>query len=236
MAAGRTIGCFGLTEPDFGSNPSGMLTTATRVGSGYSITGTKRWITNGSRAQVALVWAKLDGKVRGFLVPTDTSGFAARDIHGEVVAASERDQRARARRGRRRRAGVVARCHGAQGAAIVPLAGAIRPLLRCRRRRDGLLRRGAVVCEGPRTVQPADRRLSARAAEASRDGVAHHGRAARVLAAGASPKRLAPRPRRRRSRWPSATAWRWRANAREMRATSSARTASPTSTSAAATC
>jgi glutaryl-CoA dehydrogenase len=83
MAAGRTIGCFGLTEPDFGSNPSGMLTTATRTNGGYSITGTKRWITNGSVAKLALVWAKLDGKVRGFLVPTSTPGFTARDIHGK---------------------------------------------------------------------------------------------------------------------------------------------------------
>jgi glutaryl-CoA dehydrogenase len=83
MAAGRTIGCFGLTEPDFGSNPSGMLTTAKPTSGGYSITGTKRWITNGSVAKVALVWAKLDGKVRGFLVPTTTPGFTARDIHGK---------------------------------------------------------------------------------------------------------------------------------------------------------
>jgi glutaryl-CoA dehydrogenase len=83
LAAGRAIGCFGLTEPDFGSNPAGMLTTATRTGAGYRITGTKRWITNGSVANVALVWAKLDGVVRGFLVPTKTPGFAARDIHGK---------------------------------------------------------------------------------------------------------------------------------------------------------
>jgi glutaryl-CoA dehydrogenase len=83
MAAGRLIGCFGLTEPDFGSNPSGMLTTAVRTGSGYRITGTKRWITNGSVANVALVWAKLEGTVRGFLVPTATPGFSARDIHGK---------------------------------------------------------------------------------------------------------------------------------------------------------
>jgi glutaryl-CoA dehydrogenase len=83
MAAGRALGCFGLTEPDFGSNPSGMLTTATRTGSGYRITGTKRWITSGSVAHVALVWAKLDGVVRGFLVPTKTKGFAAKDIHGK---------------------------------------------------------------------------------------------------------------------------------------------------------
>jgi glutaryl-CoA dehydrogenase len=83
MAAGRAIGCFGLTEPDFGSNPSGMLTTARRTGSGYRITGTKRWITNGSIAHVALVWAKLDGVVRGFLVPAPAAGFAAKDIHGK---------------------------------------------------------------------------------------------------------------------------------------------------------
>jgi len=80
MAAGRLIGCFGLTEPDFGSNPSGMLTTATKTSSGYSLTGTKRWITNGSIADVALVWAKLDGVVRGFLVPTKAKNFVARDI------------------------------------------------------------------------------------------------------------------------------------------------------------
>jgi glutaryl-CoA dehydrogenase len=83
MAAGRVIGCFGLTEPDFGSNPSGMLTTAKRVSGGFVLNGTKRWITNGSAAQVALVWAKLDGVVRGFLVPTSSRGFSARDIHGK---------------------------------------------------------------------------------------------------------------------------------------------------------
>jgi glutaryl-CoA dehydrogenase len=83
MAAGRAIGCFGLTEPDFGSNPTGMLTTAKRVSGGFRITGTKRWITNGSAAHVALVWAKLEGKVHGFLVPANTKGFTTRDIHGK---------------------------------------------------------------------------------------------------------------------------------------------------------
>src|SRR5262249_25508777 len=68
---------------DFGSNPNGMLTTATRTQGGYRITGTKRWITNGSVAHVALVWAKLDGVVRGFLVPTKSPGFTAHDIHGK---------------------------------------------------------------------------------------------------------------------------------------------------------
>lgn len=83
MARGRVIGCFGLTEPDFGSNPSGMRASAVKTPGGYRLTGTKRWITNGSIAHVALIWAKLDGVVRGFLVPTTTPGFTARDIHGK---------------------------------------------------------------------------------------------------------------------------------------------------------
>ncbi len=83
MAAGRAIGCFGLTEPDFGSNPSGMLTTAVRAGGTFKLNGTKRWITNGNLAQVALIWARHDGVVRGFLVPTDSKGFTARTIDGK---------------------------------------------------------------------------------------------------------------------------------------------------------
>jgi glutaryl-CoA dehydrogenase len=83
MATGRIIGCFGLTEPDFGSNPTGMRTTAKKTAGGYLLNGVKRWITNGGIANVALVWAKLDGEVRGFLVPTDSKGFSTRDIHGK---------------------------------------------------------------------------------------------------------------------------------------------------------
>ncbi len=87
MAKGKLIGCFGLTEPDAGSNPNGMLTVAKEDGDGYVLNGTKRWITNGNLAHVALVWAKLnnkDGEVRGFLVPTDTKGFEARPIHKKM--------------------------------------------------------------------------------------------------------------------------------------------------------
>ncbi len=80
MAAGEVIGCFGLTEPDFGSNPSGMLTRADKIDGGYRLSGRKRWITNGNIAQLAIVWAKLDGVIRGFLVPTDTKGFTAQKI------------------------------------------------------------------------------------------------------------------------------------------------------------
>ncbi|MCC7539591.1 MAG: acyl-CoA dehydrogenase family protein [Deltaproteobacteria bacterium] len=81
MAKGQAIGCFGLTEPDFGSNPSGMLTRAEKVSGGYVLNGTKRWITNGCISDVAIVWAKLDGIVRGFLVPKGTKGYSTRTIH-----------------------------------------------------------------------------------------------------------------------------------------------------------
>jgi glutaryl-CoA dehydrogenase len=81
MASGDVIGCFGLTEPDFGSNPSGMITRADKLrGGGYRINGRKRWITNGNIAKLAIVWAKLDGEIRGFLVPTGTKGFTAQKI------------------------------------------------------------------------------------------------------------------------------------------------------------
>lgn len=87
MAKGEVIGCFGLTEPDHGSNPSGMRTVAIDDGTHWVLNGTKRWITNGNISQVALVWAKVggpEGKVRGFLVPTDTKGFEARLIHKKM--------------------------------------------------------------------------------------------------------------------------------------------------------
>src|SRR5690606_38783945 len=80
MAAGEAIGCFGLTEPDFGSNPAGMRTRARRDGSDWVLNGTKMWITNGSVADVAVVWAQTDEGIRGFVVPTDTPGFSAPEI------------------------------------------------------------------------------------------------------------------------------------------------------------
>jgi glutaryl-CoA dehydrogenase len=84
MQQGKAIGCFGLTEPQFGSNPGGMLTRAVKQGSGYVLNGEKMWITNGSIADVALVWAKCeDDKVRGFLVEKGTPGFTTKDIHGK---------------------------------------------------------------------------------------------------------------------------------------------------------
>jgi glutaryl-CoA dehydrogenase len=84
MATGEAIGCFGLTEPDFGSNPGGMRTRATRDGGDWVLRGSKMWITNGSVADVAVVWARTDEGVRGFVVPTDTPGFGAHEIHRKM--------------------------------------------------------------------------------------------------------------------------------------------------------
>ncbi|MDQ1635180.1 MAG: glutaryl-CoA dehydrogenase [Frankiaceae bacterium] len=80
MAEGSAIGCFGLTESDFGSNPGGMLTRARRDGDDWILDGSKMWITNGSVADVAVVWAQTEDKVRGFVVPTDAPGFSAPEI------------------------------------------------------------------------------------------------------------------------------------------------------------
>jgi glutaryl-CoA dehydrogenase len=86
LQKGEAIGCFGLTEPDAGSNPAAMRTRARRDGDGYVLNGEKMWITSGSIAQVAVIWAKNEeenGKVRGFLVETDRPGFRAADVHGK---------------------------------------------------------------------------------------------------------------------------------------------------------
>jgi glutaryl-CoA dehydrogenase len=84
LQAGEAIGCFGLTEPGFGSNPAGMLTEARRDGSGWVLRGEKTWITNGSVADVAVVWARAEDGIRGFLVERGTPGFTASDIHGKL--------------------------------------------------------------------------------------------------------------------------------------------------------
>jgi glutaryl-CoA dehydrogenase len=84
LASAEKIGCFGLTEPDFGSNPGGMITKAEKVDGGYLLNGAKMWITNGTIADVAVVWAKLDGKVRGFLVEKGTKGFSAPETKGKL--------------------------------------------------------------------------------------------------------------------------------------------------------
>lgn len=84
LASGEFVGCFGLTEPDYGSNPAGMITKAERVANGYKLNGRKMWITNASIADVAVIWAKLDGKIRGFIVEKGTAGFQPKAMHGKL--------------------------------------------------------------------------------------------------------------------------------------------------------
>lgn len=85
LARGEVVGCFGLTEPEFGSNPGGMITKAIRDGSDWVINGSKMWITNGSIADIAIVWAKdEDDIIRGFIIPKDTKGFSAPEMHGKL--------------------------------------------------------------------------------------------------------------------------------------------------------
>jgi glutaryl-CoA dehydrogenase len=84
MAAGEAIGCFGLTEPDHGSDPSGMTTRATRNGADWVLSGTKMWITNGPVADIAVVWAATEDGIRGFLVPRGAKGFTSREIHKKM--------------------------------------------------------------------------------------------------------------------------------------------------------
>ena len=84
MARGDAIGCFGLTEPDFGSDPAGMRTSARRRGPDWVLNGNKLWITNGGIADVAVVWARADDGIRGFIVPTSSRGFSTRDIHRKI--------------------------------------------------------------------------------------------------------------------------------------------------------
>jgi len=84
LARGEIIGCFGLTEPDYGSDPGGMTTRADKVGGGYRLTGSKTWISNAPVADLAVVWAKLDGVIRGFIVERGTPGFATPKIEGKL--------------------------------------------------------------------------------------------------------------------------------------------------------
>ena len=142
LASGEWIGCFGLTEPDAGSDPGGMTTRAEKIAGGYRLTGAKMWITNAPIADVFVVWAKSrahDGKIRGFVLEKGMKGLTAPKIEGKLVAArlDHRRDRDGRRRGRRRRA--AAECRGAEGAVRLPQPRALRHRLGRDGRGGGLL-------------------------------------------------------------------------------------------------
>ena len=152
LQQGKAIGCFGLTEPDFGSNPGGMRTRGVKDGDDYILNGEKAWITSGTIADVALVWARTDEGVRGFLVEKGTPGYSAKDIKGKwSLRASVTSTLALAGRAR---AGAQYASQGAgtEGAVELPDAGALRHRLGRHRRRHGLLQRGAGIRQGAQTV------------------------------------------------------------------------------------
>jgi glutaryl-CoA dehydrogenase len=153
MQKGDKLGCFGLTEPDFGSNPGGMRTRARKVGNEYVLNGEKMWITSGSIADVAVIWAKTDDSgdsndstsIRGFLVETDRPGFRAEDIHGKwSLRASVTSSLSR----------------WPEVSADVPESGPLRNRVGCRRRGHGLLRLRVAVFAIPQAVSRPAHRLT----------------------------------------------------------------------------
>ena len=235
MATGELLGCFGLTEPDHGSDPGSMVTRAEKVPGGFSLTGAKTWITNAPVADVGIIWAKLDGRIRGFLIERGTKGFSTPKIEGklslrasitgEVVlegAVVPEDNLLPNVSG-------LAGPFGCLNVARAGIAwGAMGAAEFCwHRARDYVL--------DPQAVRPAARRQPAGAEEARRHADRDHARPAR----GAPPvaaDRCRARRRRRRSRCSSATiaARRWRS--RGLPATCTAATASPRNSTSCACC
>ena len=184
MATGEAIGCFGLTEADFGSNPAGMRTRAKRDGDDWVINGTKMWITNGSVADVAIVWAQTDEGIKGFIVPTDTPGFSAPKITKKLsLRASVTSEL------------VLENVHLPRDAVLPDATGLRGPLsclnearasLRCSRRSSRLLGDHDRLCHLTRGVRPPACFTSADAGEAGR----HDPGAAEGVSAGAALGRL----------------------------------------------
>ena len=155
MALGEILGCFGLTEPDAGSNPGAMRTRAKKDGDSYVLNGEKMWITSGSIADIAIIWAKVtdeDDRIRGFIVPTDTPGFKAADVHGKwslrasvTSSLSLQDVRIPADC-------LLPRLQRTRLAPQLPQPGALRHRLGSHRRSHGLLRLLAAVRAVPQAV------------------------------------------------------------------------------------
>ena len=152
LASGAWIGCFGLTEPEAGSDPSGMRTRAEKIDGGYRITGAKTWISNAPIADVFVIWAKSDaheGAIRGFILRKGDEGAVGAQDRGQALAARLRHRRDRHGRGGGARGGAAAQRVGSQGTVRLPQPGALRHLLGNDGRGRGLLAPRAGLHAGP---------------------------------------------------------------------------------------
>ena len=168
LASGEIIGCFGLTEPDHGSDPGSMVTRAEKVAGGYKLNGAKTWISNAPVAQVAVVWAKLDNVIRGFIVERGTKGFSDAEDRRQAVIACFRHRRDRAGRLYHPRRQPAAECEGAGRTLWLSQQRALRHRLGRHGGGRILLACGAPIHARPQAVQPAACRQSAHPEKARR--------------------------------------------------------------------
>jgi glutaryl-CoA dehydrogenase len=183
MAKGELIGCFGLTEPHGGSDPANMKTHAKRRGRDWVLNGAKMWITNAPIADLAVVWARTDEGIRGFIVERDTKGFATRRSSASSRCAPPPPVRSSSRTSSSRGERAAGQYRRAQGAALVSDPGAVRDHLGRHRRRAGLPRAVDRLYEDPRAVRSSARGEPGDPDQARHDGARHYGRAAHVASA-----------------------------------------------------
>ena len=172
------LGCFGLTEPDSGSNPGGMRTRAKKAGNEYVLNGEKMWITSGSIADVAIIWAKVEDEgdhIRGFLVETDRPGFKAADIHGKWSLRASVTSGLSLQDVRIPESNLLPGSGGLEVSADVPEPGALRHRMGRHRRRHGVLRLRAAVCPVAQAIpRSAHRRAPACARKTGLDDQRNH--------------------------------------------------------------
>ena len=162
LASGEDIGCFGLTEPDYGSNPGGLITTAKETADGWVLNGVKMWITNGSQATVSIIWAKTgdidDAKsIRGFIVPTNTPGYSARDQKGKLSLRASDTSEIHLQDVHLPKDAVLPKSGGVKSPLMCSNPGPLRDRLGRDRRGDGVLRRSPPLLAGAGDVRSADR-------------------------------------------------------------------------------
>ena len=168
MHAGEVIGCFGLTEPDAGSDPGAMRTHARRDGSDWILNGAKMWITNGTIADIAIVWARTDdGAIRGFIVEKGMPGFTAPEIHKKLSLRASVTSELVLQDVRVPDDNLLPGASDAPGTALLPERGALRDRLRRGRRGPRLLRVRARLREGADRLRQADLRLPAHTGRSS---------------------------------------------------------------------